>query len=359
MKNLALIFILSILTTCAFANFPYYPITFPRDEGAHYDNIPYSYSQIIEWWYFNGKATTDDGHHISYDVAMFYPAKKVMGYAVTKPIVHIQIADLDNKQSYGTVTEYGIDSGDVSTSKLAITIDKDYSLQETQENGHPVYWLQATGSNKTTTLKLNLRLEPASAILLINQNGLMPMPANTNSYYYTIPRFKTTGSFQINNATYQVNNTPSESWMDHQWGDFDPSKYGWEWFSVRLTNGLIANIFVDIDYNHNDAVVGGLANIVLPSGDLKFIPYTDFQMTRDNYWYDAKLGIKYPLTFNFNFPGLNLQLTNVAAFPEQEQNGYWEGACDVSGSYNQDSVSGYSYTEIVYKSPAYERLLLK
>lgn len=357
MKKLIAYITTLFLSSTTWANLPYYPITFPRDEGAHYQNIPYAYTALIEWWYFNGKAITDDGHHISYDVAMFNPAKKMFGSVVTRPMVHIQVADLDSKQSYGTKKDYPSSAGTVSTSKLAITVDKDYSLQETQENGKPVYWLSATGSNKNTNLKLNLKLEPISDPLLINQNGLMPMPNNTNSYYYSIPRFKTTGTIEINHATYQITTTPFESWMDHQWGDFDPNSVGWEWFSVRLTNGLIANIFVDIDYAHNNAVVGGIANIILPNGELKFIPYTDFQLSRANYWYDAKLALQYPLTFNFNFPSLNLQLTNVAVFAEQENNGYWEGACDVSGIYDQEAVSGYSYTEIVYKSPAAKELI--
>ena len=352
MKKLVLLFSCYLLSSMALANLPYYPITFPRDEAAHYDNIPYSYDRLIEWWYFNGKATTDDGRNIGYDIAMFYPAKKVFGYVVTKPIIHIQVADIDKQQGYGVQTEYAVDDGNVSTSKLDITVDNDYSLKESQENGKTVYLLQATGSNKTTTIKLNLKYEPLTEPLLINQTGLMPIPDNTNSYYYSIPRFKTTGTIQVNNTTYQINTTPGDSWMDHQWGDFNPEKFGWEWFSVRLTNGLIANIFLDVDYQHNEKVVGGLANIILPSGDLKFIPYTDFQVSRDNYWLDPALGIRYPLTFTFNFPQLNLQLQNVAAFADQERNGYWEGACNVSGTYNQDAVTGYSYTEIVYQSPA-------
>ena len=122
MKKLTLIFILLILSTVACANFPYCPIPFPRDEAAHYDNIPYDYNTLIEGWYLNGKAVSDDNNNISYNIAMLYPAKRVFGYAVTKPIIHMQVVNINNQKSYGTATEYAVDSGNVSTTKLDITI---------------------------------------------------------------------------------------------------------------------------------------------------------------------------------------------------------------------------------------------
>jgi predicted secreted hydrolase len=175
----------------------------------------------------------------------------------------------------------------------------------------------------------------------------MPMPNNTNSYYYSIPHFKTTGTMKINSSIYQISKNPGDSWMDHQWGDFNVQANGWEWFSIRLDNGLIANIFLNIEYKNN-SVVGGLANIILPSGEKRFISYKDFKVTRDNYWFDQKLSISYPMTFNITFPELALEIKNIAAFPEQELHGYWEGYCNVNAVYNKQDVAGFSYTEIVY-----------
>ena len=57
------------------------------------------------------------------------------------------------------------------------------------------------------------------------------------------------------------------------------------------------------------------------------------------------------MTFSFNFPELNLEMKNVASFPEQEFHGYWEGYCYIDGVYNKQKVKGYSYTEIVYNNP--------
>lgn len=331
----------------AFANLPYTPVTFPRDEAAHWGNIPYSYDTIIEWWYYNGKLTTDEGKNLSFDLALFNPAKKKFGVVVNKPILHIQVADLDNKQAYGVKHEYGLDTGDVSDKTLDITVEKDFALHKTMENGKTIYVLKAQGTEKNTTLKLDLKFEPISQPFLINESGLMPMPDNTNSYYYTIPQFKTTGTVTINNSTYQITKTPGSSWMDHQWGDFNLDHYGWEWFSVRLENGFVANVFLNYEFA-TKKVVSGLANVILPNGQKKYIPYTDFTVVKSNYWYDEKNGISYPMTFNFNFPTLNLTMQTDAAFPQQELHGYWEGYCNTKAIADKKDVNGFAYMEIVY-----------
>lgn len=349
MRNSICMMLLLCYFQLAYAALPYVPITFPRDEAAHYKNVPYTFQNLIEWWYLNGKIITDDGKNLSYDVAFFNPAVN-QGSILTRPMLHIQVVDLDAKQTFGAAKMYSINEGKISTEKLAIFIENDYSLSQVMQNNKLVYLLNAVGDYKGSKLKVNLILEPTSEPFLINQNGLMPMPNNTNSYYYSIPHFKTTGTIKIQNETYEVSKVPGDSWMDHQWGDFDVQKNGWEWFSIRLDNGLIANIFLNIEYKNNK-VVGGLANIRLPSGEYRFIPYNDFSVTRSDYWFDEKESINYPMTFTFNFPQLGLQIRNTAAFPEQEVHGYWEGFCNVAAVYNNQDVKGFSYTELVYATP--------
>lgn len=349
MRKICISILLLFFCHLTYANLPYFPLTFPRDEAAHYKNIPYTFAQLIEWWYFNGKLTTDEGKNLSYDIALFNPAISI-GNIITKPSLHMQIADLDNKKTYGTAIDYLPNAGKISTEKLDIIVNDDYSLQKKTLNGKEVYILKAEGHNGDISLKFDLILDPVSQAFLINENGLMPMPNDTNSYYYSIPHFKTTGTIKINDSTYQINKNPGDSWMDHQWGDFDVQTNGWEWFSIRLENGLIANIFLNIEFK-TKKVVNGLANIILPSGEKRFISYKDFIVSRDNYWFDQKLSISYPMTFNIAFPELGLEITNVAAFTEQEMHGYWEGYCNVNAVYKKQDVAGFSYTEIVYDNP--------
>jgi len=349
MSKKILLVLLFLLSSSVFANLPYFPINFPRDAGAHYKNIPYQYDHLIEWWYFNGRVTTNDGKHLSYDVAFFNSAIN-MGNIYTQPMLHIQVSDLDQHKSFGTAKTYSLGSGNLATDKLDITLGDEYKLQEVKQNGKTVYLLKAVGNNLNYQIKMDLVLEPISQPLLINGNGLMPMSDTTNSYYYSIPRFKTSGQIKINDVVYEVKNEAGDTWSDHQWGDFDVEKNGWEWFSIRLENGLIANIFLVVEFKSRH-VVTGLANIILPNGETRFMPYKDFIVTRDNDWIDPKTSIHYPMTFNFKFPELGLEMTNVAAFSEQQVNGYWEGYCNTSAIYNKQAVNGFSFAELVYETP--------
>ncbi|PWY56471.1 hypothetical protein DGG96_02355 [Legionella qingyii] len=342
--------LIGFFASVAHANLPYFPLDFPRDEAAHYQNIPYSFEHMIEWWYFNGKLVTDEGRNLSFDVALFNAAIEVKGRVYTQPMLHMQLADLDKKIGYGVAKDYLLNEGKFATDKLNIILKNDYSLQKKVQQGKEVYLLKAEGRQNNTVLKFNLTLEPQASFFLINENGLMPMADNTNSYYYSIPHFKTTGTLKLNDKTYQVNQSPGDAWMDHQWGDFNLDSNGWEWFGVRQNNGIVANIFLIFNYNDNN-VIGGLANVILPSGEKRFISYQDMEVVREDYWLDPALSILYPTTYKINIPSIGLSFTNIAAFPEQEQHGYWEGYCEVSGSYNQQEVTGFSYTEIVYHNP--------
>ncbi len=348
-KPILLLFALISIQSC-YANLPYYPVQFPRDEGAHYGNIPYSFDKLVEWWYFNGEFTTDEGKHISYDVAMFHGSKKIVG-VVSVPMLHMQVADLDEQKTYGVATKYSINTGSFSTTDLNIQVNQDYQLTKTTLNDKVYYVLQAQGVQNNTTIKMNLMMEPVSTPFLINDNGLMPMPHDVNSYYYTIPHFVTTGSLQINENTYHINQSPGDSWMDHQWGDFTAKNTGWEWFGIRLQNGLIANIFLNIDYN-SSCVVGGLANVILPNGEKRFVNYKDMIVTNEGDWFDSKLQLNYPTIFHINIPSLHLSFDNTAAFANQEVNGYWEGYCNVNAVLDSQQINGFSYTELVLSPPS-------
>ena len=272
------------------------------------------------------------------------------GKVLTKPMLHIQIADLDNKKSVGTSQTYDINAGSFSTSDLNITVNNDYSLRKAIMRGRDVILLTAIGRNNDTSMRFDLIFEAESDPFLINKNGLLPMLNNTNSYYYSIPHFKTTGEFTLNGETYQISLRPGDTWMDHQWGDFNVQTNGWEWFSIRLDNGLVGNIFLNVDYQKK-GVVDGVASVILPSGEKQFIPYSQMLVTRSNYWYDQRLGVSYPTTFGISIPSLGLTVNNVAAFPDQEVNGYWEGYCSANATYKNQNTNGFSYTELVYLAP--------
>lgn len=347
MKRLAGIFSLISLSTTAMANLPYYPMQFPRDEGAHHEDVPYKFDQMLEWWYFNSIAQTDEGNQIGFSNMITNKTIKSDGKVITIPIMHLQVNDIDNKKTYGVQKIYQTSNKSFSTRGLDIRVENDYQLKKTTISGEDAYVLKASGQSKDTSISFDLVMKPTMKPWLIDGNGLVQMAENTNSYYYSMPKFVTTGTVTLNGKTYHITKKPGTSWMDRQWGDFNVHPFGWEWFSLRLENGMVGNIFAIID-TRNHQIFGGAANIIFPNGETKIIPYKNIKVSRTNYWHDDHNGLDYPTAFSVDIPEAQLSFTNTAAYPEQEVNGYWEGYTHVAATYKGKPVKGFTYTQLMY-----------
>jgi predicted secreted hydrolase len=338
-----------LMSNLASANLPYYPIQFPRDEGAHVSNIPYTYDRLIEWWYFNGLVHTKQGKTLAYDYAIFNVAINTAQGIVTKPMVHLQLMDLEKKKTYAASSDYTFNQGNFSTNFLDINLNKTYQLRQLSIINTRAYKLTAnTVTTDNEQLEFNLAFLPNAAPLLIGGKGMLDMQGNTNSYYYTLPKLVTSGTITLGDEHYDI--AKGESWMDHQWGDFNVDNYGWEWFSVRLDNGIFANIFLNIEFS-TQKVINGMASIRLENGKEKFISFEHMTVLRKNPWHEPTRGIDYPQTFIINLPEIDLTIENNANFSEQAPHGYWEGYCDVRAKYKGKSIKGYSFTELVYSRP--------
>src|SRR3990167_1595716 len=106
LKRIAEFASLALSSSLAFASIPYYPVTFPRDEAAHFENVPYDFRQLMEWWYLNGKLLTDEGKNFGYYVSMFNPVTRNVNRTVNQPLLRIQVSLLDAKKNYETETQF-------------------------------------------------------------------------------------------------------------------------------------------------------------------------------------------------------------------------------------------------------------
>jgi len=149
MRKLYIAIFLFLLCNLSYANLPYFPLNFPRDEAAHYQDIPYTYTNLMEWWYFDGKLTTDDGRNFSYDITFFNPAQMSGGNPLMRQSLHMQIADIDNKKSYGMISNLS-NAVKISTNKLYIIDGNDYLLKKVQQNGKDVYVMKAVANGRPT-----------------------------------------------------------------------------------------------------------------------------------------------------------------------------------------------------------------
>ena len=343
----------ALLVCCLFssranANLPYYPLEFPRDEGGHFDNTPYQSPMMLEWWYLNGDLESRRGDALAFELAIF--ALRIPlpdGSYQYQHWSHLHVTNLDEQRQVAGQAVFPPSDVSISTTRLNISYGDSVSLRRM---GHlPLLAIKGkmmdlSGSEE---IEVDLWAWPEGDPLPIGGSGLISMPDGGNSYYYSQTRATTGGKVRIGENTYWLKPRKSSTWIDHQWGDFFPGAHGWEWFSVRLENGLDANIFVHI-LRETQEVKGGMASVVMPNGEQRFIELdSTFNLGRSDYWYSPLSGHEYPLRHQLEFPELDLSLDIQASFPDQDVGGY-EGHCSVSAEFEGEALDGFAYMELLY-----------
>lgn len=335
---LLLSFLLLANASPTFANVPYFPIQFPRDDAGHLSNTPYPVKNMSEWWYYSGKITTDKGRHFGYYLIIFNITKSILGKKISMPIYTLQLTDIDKNKVYGNLIYYPNNEAEFSTQQLDITLgkNKEITLQKIADT----YALNATTLTKQGPIvKLSLSMKPARKPMFIGSNGLIPMGNDTNSYYYSFTRLATTGSIQIGNETFKINPSKSSSWMDHQWGDFILSSANkWFWTSIRLDNDIDINLTNIVDSTTKEPGQIKMANIMMPNGKVLFT--TDILVKQTNHDPHA-----YPLIYDIEIKPIHLQLHITSLADNQDSNTFWEGISKVEGTYQGKPIRGFAYVE--------------
>lgn len=334
---LVLSLFISFLSCSAWANLPYHPIQFPRDDAAHHDNVPYPVKNMTEWWYYNGQLTTKSGRHFGYYLFFFnaYQNKSML------PGFYIQLTDIDNKKVYGKkMFFFNKKNISLSTQKLDLKYGKDLTLQKNQNT----YLLNTKikGSYKQPPFALSLQFTPTRAVLLASKTGLIDMRNDTNSYYYSFSNLLTNGYIQIGDERLEIDPKQSLSWMDHQWGDFILTPgYQWMWASIQLQNGLEMDLAAGMDPK-TKKIIPAWANIIMPNNSRIYLTNP-----QDFSYQDRGLpkGEKHPLTYDLIIPSIDLKLTMDAYVPGQNVNGIWEGISSVKGTLKGKPVTGQATTE--------------
>lgn len=327
----------------ALANLPYHPIQFPRDDAAHYDNVPYPVNNMTEWWYYNGKLTSKNDRHFGFYLTYFYTQQNLHGHKLILPVIQMQLTDIDNKKVYGKQVEF-LDKRkfSVSTQKLDVIYGKDFSLSKDNNT----YLVNATiRPSKEPEIHFSFQLTPASDALLASKTGLISMRNNTNSYYYSFTHLNTAGALRIGDETFEIDPAKSLSWMDHQWGDFIlTSSYQWMWASIQLTNGLEMDLAAAVDpKTKNPTPIW--ANIIMPDNSRIYLHIKDFEYTN----HGVPANQKHPVSYDLTIPSIDLKLHMNAYVPGQDVTGVWEGVSSVEGTYKGKPVEGQATTESTVK----------
>lgn len=335
---------------------PGYIYEFPRDHGSHE-------TFQTEWWYFTGHLFTDAGRRFGYELTFFSRGidhPDAWNNPSAWAIRHLYLAHFaltDESAGQFRVSEKlsraGIRKAGARSDDLHVWIDR-WSIRAV--SGHPHrFALQAQGEGFAIDLEVESRKPPVvHGVGGVSKKGEQD---RETSHYYSLTRLSTTGTVQVEDVRLPVE---GESWMDHEFGSADLAEnlVGWDWFSIQLANGreIMAYWLREADGTFAPASSGTIVN---PDGSSHSLTRGDMEVAVEQFWTSSRSGARYPNQWQFAIPSRQITLRLVPRMADQElvterSTGvtYWEGAVDVTGTWQGTDIEGRGYVELTgYAEP--------
>ena len=306
------------------------PVTFPRDEGPHADNL--------EWWYYNGHLVADDGVEYGFHFVVFQSLRGAEAvYAA-----HLGILDVQggaHRRDYRFNTQPPPPEG--AALHLAIS-------EWTLDIADGVHAFQAESREESS---LSLTLTPATPPMFHNEIGWMSGPFGW-TYYYSWPRMDVQGVLELDGRPRSVT---GEAWFDHQWGDFFVMGYpaGWQWMAVQLDDG--SALMLNESRGLDGEVTETIGSYMDASGRVTALRDNSDGIRIENLdtWTSPSTGAVYPYGWRVAIESIGVQIEVTPLLEDQEIDEgvpepaiYWEGKSSVSGYVGGRKVSGRAYVEL-------------
>lgn len=335
---------------------PGYVYAFPRDHGSH-DSFQ------TEWWYFTGHVLDEDGRRFGYELTFFrrgidHPdvRNNPSAWAIRQVyLAHFALTDETSGRfrMAEKMSRAGIGKAGARPGGLDVWVDR-WSVRAMP--GHPHrFQLIAEADQFAVQLTVeSLKPPVVHGIEGISQKG---EHSHYASHYYSLTRLATRGIVRVEGVEFRVE---GESWMDHEFGSADLAEglVGWDWFSLQLANDheIMAYWLRRSTGEFSSASSGTL---VKEDGTSMPLTREDMQVVVEEYWTSPKSGARYPSQWTFGIPSRDISLRLVPRMADQElittqSTGvtYWEGAVDVTGTWQGDPIEGKGYVELTgYAKP--------
>ena len=322
-----------------------YVLQFPRDHGSHPE-------YRVEWWYYTGNLSSDDGRRFGYQVTFFRigvdPAPDNPSRWAVRDLFMAHLAVTDMAAGRQLVAER-LDRGGVGwAGARAGTLDVWNGDWHADLDGdtHRVRALDRE-------FGVDLRLEPGKGTTIHGGDGFSRKGTQEGnaSYYYSMTRMPTRGRLVVDGETVGVSGV---SWMDHEFGTtlLEPSQVGWDWFSLQLDDGSDLMVFQLRGADggpdpHSAGTWVDAAGVATPLGA------GEFTLVPGRRWSSPTSGAAYPVEWRVELPGRAARLEISAAVDAQELDTdastgviYWEGAVTVRGQVGERAVNGRGYLEM-------------
>lgn len=206
---------------------------------------------------------------------------------------------------------------------------------------------------------VDVKVEPMGSPLYNSRTGRYSM-LDLDIHQYALPKMDTTGKININGKDYDFN---GNTWLDRQWQIditlIDPENPPemdltaiptWGWISIALENGETLSVWFPKDKGKWYS----WATIMHDDGEHVLVGVDGLFATADNWYHDEDSPFTYATKYTVRIPEYDAELVVTSDPIDQEIRNfliptfnYFEGACNVSGTWNGQTVEGIGFLELI------------
>lgn len=330
------------------------PFIFPDDHGLHPD-------VKTEWWYFTGNLTDSTGRRFGYQLTFFRSGLRYVRNAsdtstMTRRsgwntndfyMAHFAFSDIDRKE-FHAFEEFARPQNmlaGVALHPFRVWLGKWRVESQTPFSFFP---LRLHAVSPDHNIALTLFLDSLKPLVLQGKQGFSQKSADSGnaSYYYSFPRFRSTGSISIGSRTYTVQGL---SWFDREWSTsaLARNQVGWDWFSLQFDT-MHELMLYRLRNTSGATDAKSIATLIAPDGTTQSVPVTDSMLTALTTM-TVRSGTTYPREWHIHIPELSF---DCIVTPQQEEQElpfalrYWEGAVYAKGTIRARTMSGTGYVEM-------------
>ena len=307
-----------------------------------------SHSAPIEWWYYNGHLTSEEGEEYSFHYVIF----------------QTEDSEAESQTEFGQAGITDIQKGkhtyislERPSSPRSFTEDDDNSLLNLQLGNFDLE-IATDGSHTfsahdpSRNSGLELVTETPKEVMLHEGIGWMDWSFGW-TYYYSYPRMQANGVLTVDGRPVDVK---GEVWFDHQWGDFfvigKPA--GWQWFAIHLDDGhslMIAEV------RGAEGKILSIEGTLIQSGSeqrVLDVEQDGIDLDIQDYWISPQTAGEYPAKWRLRVDSIDLDIMISPSIPNQEvpalpygnqAAAYWEGRVDVTDTASGESL-GRGFAEL-------------
>lgn len=328
---------------------PGYDYQFPRDHGTH-DEFK------TEWWYYTGHLRTDDGHRYGFELTFFRVG--LVPFPQSNPwelrhlaLAHFAVTDVDGRdfRYYEKLNRTSPYTARAAEGKLDVF--NEGWRATTQPDGS--WRIRAQAGKDSIDLVLRTRKPPA----IHGENGISVKAEGEGyaSHYYSLTRLEASGTVAGRRCT-------GQAWMDHEFGSAQLREHqrGWDWFSIQLDNDAELMLYV-IRRDDGTPDVTSSGSLITQDGTVIHLRRDQLVVRPTGSWKSSKSKATYPMGWRIEVPSFRIALTLAPLLKNQElittgstKITYWEGAVEVSGSFDGTAVRGEGYVEMTGYDQAFK-----